>query len=111
MKTVYTKTPRGILPMATKHSEWKNVYNFGKRNILSLIESRDTSLGITQQMREAIRNPGVRQVHYQEENGYEYETYAIYDPKTNSITTNWIGCPRSAWHHIGDTCNMCGLVG
>ena len=109
MMTVYTDKPRGILPFAKKNSEFKNVYNFGKRDLSALVEDKYRSLGITQQMREAVRHPGVRITHYHEENGYEFETYSIYDPKTNSIITNWYGCPRSAWHHIGETCDMCGL--
>jgi len=107
--TTYTKEPKGILPMASGHKNSTNVYNFGQRPLIEVVENKYSALGLTQQMREAVRNPGVRIVQYHEENGYEYEDYSIYDPKTNTITTNWFGCPRSFNHHIGSTCGMCGL--
>lgn len=100
--------PKNKLPRATGHDKWKNEYRFGPRNVRAGVVERNNSYlgGI---LKQAVLNPGKRVVMYNEENGYEYETYAIYDPAENNIITNWYGCPSSSGHHIGSTCGVCGL--
>ena len=104
------KPPRGVLPRAEGHSEWKNVYKFGPRNLQETINDKYSSYlgGI---LKQAVLHPGDRVVAYHEENGYECEDYAIYDPAINTITSNSFGCPSRYWHHVGSTCSVCGLKG
>ena len=106
--TKYFDKPRGVLPRANGHSESKNVYRFGPRNLVETINAKYSHYigGI---LKKAVLNPGVRVTEYCEENGYEYETYAVYDPKENTITSNYYGCPSRCNHHIGSTCSVCGL--
>jgi hypothetical protein len=106
---IFTDKPLGKLPRAKGHDQWQNEFKFGQLNMAVVVEDKFSALGLTQLMRKAIRNPGVRMVRYNEENGYEYETYAIFDLGTNTLTTNHFSCPRSYGHHVGSTCSMCGL--
>lgn len=99
--------PRGLFPKATGYNETMNVYRFGSRDLIQGIEDRCIG-GI---FRKAVLQPGVRVEEHFEENGYEYTTYAIYDPKENTVTTNYAGCPSRFWHHVGSTCSVCGLHG
>lgn len=108
MGTKYLNKPRGILPRAKGHSLWENVYRFGPRNLTASVNDK-YSRYIGGIFRKAVLSPGVRVVEYSEENGYEYETYAIFDPVENTITSNYFGCPSRYWHHVGSTCSVCGL--
>jgi hypothetical protein len=107
---MHTDKPRGVLPRAEGHSKWANVYKFGKRNMPQEVEDDIYHTGVGGILKKAILQPNVRVVEYHEENGYEYETYAIFDPVANTVTSNYFGCPRSSSHHIGSTCGCCGLV-
>ena len=102
----YTDKPQGMLPLSKGMADWE--LNMGKRTKDQLLEDR---LGLNLLgwfLRQALANPGVLQVRYHEENGYEFEDRAIYDEATNIITTNeW--CPVSFGHHVGQTCGMCGM--
>lgn len=107
MTKIYDK-PRGVFPRAEGHSEMKNVYRFGPRDLVASINDKYSRYlgGI---LKKAVLNPGIRVLEYTEENGYEYETYAIFDPTTNTIESNWFGCPSRYGHHVGSTCSVCGL--
>jgi hypothetical protein len=86
----------------------RNVYRFGPRDLVACINDKYSHYigGI---LKKAVLKPGARVVEYSEENGYEYETYAIFNPKENTITSNWYGCPNRCSHHVGSTCPVCGL--
>jgi hypothetical protein len=103
--------PKNKLPRAKGHDEWKNVYKFGKRDMPKEVAEDKYHTGISGILKQAVLHPGDRVVRYCEENGYEYETYAIYDPVANIITSNYFGCPRSSSHHLGSTCGCCGQEG
>ena len=107
--TRHYDTPRGVLPRAEGYSKFANEYRFGPRNIAQEVASGERFIGIGGILKKAVLQPGVRVVEYHEENGYEYETYAIFDAAENMITTNYYGCPRSSSHHVGSTCGCCGL--
>lgn len=106
---VIGNSARNVLPRAKGFSEWKNEYKFGPRNIQTEIKAEVHMQYLGGILKQAVLRPGQRVVQYFEENGYEYETYAIYDPSTNTITSNHFGCPNMCSHHIGSTCGVCGL--
>lgn len=57
----------------------------------------------------AYQNPGQTQKKYFEENNYEYEIKVTWNPDTKTMVTNRPVCPNKHLHHIGTTCNVCGL--
>ena len=98
----YTDKPIGKLRQSKGMDD--DVLKFGTRTKEDLL-SQYGSLGSF--MKQAIRNPGVLQVRYHEENHYEYEDRATYNEKENTMITNKY-CPYSSGHHIGSTCGCCG---
>lgn len=57
---------------------------------------------------QAYLNPGELQMWLYEEGLYEYERNALYDPETELMHTNVVGCPWMVSHHIGSYCEVCG---
>ena len=101
MQTHYTDKPLSRLPLTKGMAD--SVLNFGARSKDALLVTGT----LPSFMRQAIQNPGVLQVRYHEENWYEYEDRATYDPENNTMTTN-LYCPFSYGHHVGSTCSCCG---
>jgi len=97
MRIDYTEQPKNELPRATgmtnelnyKHTDIENGLNPGWLYKL------------------AFASPNVRISRYHEENGYEYETFAIWNPETKIMVTSRY-CTHSSGHHIGSTCGVCG---
>ena len=58
----------------------------------------------------AFTQPNVKVNRYFEENGYEYEMFAIWNPETRIMETT-LPCTHSPWHHIFQTCKVCGQKG
>jgi hypothetical protein len=106
--TKYFEKPRSVLPRATGPGEC--IFTFGTRDLVADVKGTYYHFigGI---LRKAVLSPGVRVTEYFEENGYEYETYAIYHPVDNTIHTNDIRCPNYCHHHLGSTCGVCGQEG
>jgi hypothetical protein len=106
MHIEYTDKPKGNFPLSRGMGD--DVLNMRNRTLEVLAEDRTNILGWF--LKQAVNNPGVRQYRYHEEpsNRYEYEDRALYDPTTNTITTN-LFCPISYSHHIGQTCGMCDM--
>ena len=98
------KTPKGVFHLVKGSPEFQNVYSFGDRDLCC---AYDTYLNWM--YKEAVQKPGEQVVYYHEENGYEYEYYAVFDPITNTITTNFSHCPSYCSHHVGSTCPVCGM--
>lgn len=59
--------------------------------------------------RAAVAAPMRMQVWKYEEKDITYVREALYNPYTKIMRTNMIGCPVSYNHHIGSTCDVCGL--
>lgn len=102
MAQFYTE-PKNRLPRATGMGD--SEYKFGKRTKKQLLAWPHVS--ISKFWRDAISNPGVIQVLYWEENGYEYERRATYHEETNTMISNDY-CPFYYNHHVGNTCGCCG---
>jgi hypothetical protein len=106
-----TKTRKGVLPFASAHNEFDNAFDLTRYQ-------GQIALGRNHQLApfllfyhlfwDAIENPSQRQSEFFEENGYEYETYAEYDPDTCIMHTNYPACPHRDYHHIHQTCPVCG---
>lgn len=107
--TKYFEKPRNILPVASCSShEFDHTFKFGPRDLQKdAVDEFYHYLGGI--LRKAVLSPGEWIREWFEENGYQYESHAKYDSETNTIQTNYICCPSSAWHHIGSTCSVCGL--
>jgi hypothetical protein len=99
----FTGTPRGVLPRAKGVAD--TVLKFEGYTRAQLLKEGYSPL--TYFFKEAVKQPGVIQLRYFEENGYEYEYRATYDIVSNTITTN-LPCPVPYKHHIGQTCSCCG---
>jgi hypothetical protein len=107
--TKFFKTPPNRLPVARGGSEHKfdHTFRFGKRDLVANVNDKYSHYlgGI---LKQAVLKPGKWVRRWFEENGYQYEDHAKYDPKTNTIQTNDICCPSVCWHHVGSTCGVCG---
>ena len=55
----------------------------------------------------AFATPNVRISRYFEENGYEYELFANWNPETRIMETSRY-CTNVSGHHLGQTCGVCG---
>jgi hypothetical protein len=96
--------PRGVLPRATGFVD--SPFKFHKTPKDQLLSPYSN---LSKLFQDAVRNPGVTQYNYFEENGYEYEERATYDKATNTVMANTAGCPYRHHHHVGSTCKCCGL--
>lgn len=60
--------------------------------------------------RRAVLNPGEMHTMQYEENGVTYTYDALFDPVTEIMHTNLPGCPWRTFHHVGATCEVCGVL-
>ena len=104
--TIYS-TPKNRLPGATGTSDY--TLKLGPRTVEGLLNKYSSFLSTIR--KNAVRNPGVTQYQYFEENVYEYEYRTTYNPETNEIVTNDFRCPNYCHHHLGSTCSVCGQEG
>jgi hypothetical protein len=97
---------RGVLPFATERRQLEYTYKLGK-------SPRQTNPMRQRHFmyRLALDSPGEKVVRYREDDGYEYEYWAIYDEEHNAIRTNIPGCPHQYNHHLYMTCPTCGQYG
>lgn len=109
MMTKFYDSPPNRLPIARGYSnDNDHTFHFGKRDLVARIND-EYSFYLGGILKKAVQNPGVWIRRWFEENNYQYEDHAKYDPETNTIQTNDIRCPSSAWHHVGSVCDVCGL--
>ncbi len=77
------------------------------------------TLNLSQYAREieAIQKPKEKITYYHVESSiaggikYEYDSWAIYDPETMKMETNWLPCPNCHHHHLYQTCSVCKQEG
>jgi len=103
-----TDMRKGRLPFAPKASEGYTL-NFKGRRMMDQVRTETNKYGnfLPMIMQKAIFNPGVRQSYFFEENGYEYEKHATWNPKTETMYTTMY-CPYYYNYHIGSYCSCCG---
>lgn len=102
MSPKFYDEPKNRLPRAS-----------GLRDEVLSLKGRDIEYlkkpgGVGWFFKRALENPGVTVRTYFEENGYEYEWRATWNPETMELRTNRGGCPFAYSHHIGSTCSCCG---
>jgi hypothetical protein len=57
----------------------------------------------------AVDSPTQLQVWTYEENNQTFIKVALYLSETKTIWTNLAGCPWMHHHHVGSTCEICGM--
>jgi hypothetical protein len=109
MTIKFFDTPPNRLPIARGSGhDHDHTFQFGKKDLVKDVNNEYYQYlgGI---LKQAVLKPGKWIRRWFEENGYQYEDHAKFDPETNTIQTNYISCPSSYNHHVGDTCKVCGL--
>jgi hypothetical protein len=105
--TKYFDKPRNVLPIARGPGHEKDfTFKFGKRDLQKGVKE-EFNMYLGGILRKAVLSPGEWVREWFEENGYQYETHAKFDPDTNTILTNYLPCPSRYFHHIGSTCSVC----
>jgi len=105
MRNMTTETRKGKLPFASGHASKGWTLNFKGRDLSKEVRKKYNPL--PHLFNQAIDNPGVKQSYFFEENGYEYEAHATWDPETQTMLTNQV-CPYRYGHHVGSICSCCG---
>ena len=100
MRQTITEQPKNELPRAKKGY---NDLNYKHTDI-------ENGLNTGWLYKLAFASPNVEISRFFEENGYEYEMFATWNPETRIMRTSEY-CTNVHHHHLGSTCGVCGQVG